>query len=385
MTLRVLVVYNILQHYRLDVFRQLQDSPDLEVEFVAGGSIGDGSIATIPPRKLDKVHTVTNIEFGTFLWQRHLFAVLRERRPDVVIFLGNCKYISTWIAGLALKSQRKGVLFWTIGWHRPEAGLRRLYRILFYRIADQLLIYANVGKDIGIRMGYPDRRMTVIFNSSSSPIDSECADPSAIRELLLKLPPLGQPVATAVIRLNPVKHLDMLIVAASIVRERGVPVSVMLVGEGPDRDRIIDLASSLLVPLYLPGPVYGREELRVIYDHTTITVVPSRAGLTTLQSFKHGIPVITHDFPYEQMPESEAITPGLTGDLYTYGNVDSLADVMERWIRRQQQDPRSTAARCEEAVSSEWSAKAQSDAIVTQILSVAGRKTGAPDTRRFIL
>jgi hypothetical protein len=34
------------------------------------------------------------------------------------------------------------------------------------------------------------------------------------------------------------------------------------------------------------------------------------------------------------MPESEAIVPGKTGDLFRHGDVVDLAEVLKRWIHR---------------------------------------------------
>ena len=376
MALKVLIVTKILAHYRLDVYRGIQDAEGLDVEFVAGSSRLDSSIASIPSGSLKKVHTVRNAEFKTFLWQRGLLRILRGRKPEVVVFQGDSKFLSTWISALMLRAQGVGVLFWTIGWHRPEAGIKRIYKVTFYRLAHKLLIYGVIGRNIGISMGYPLSRMTVVYNSSSNPVEQHAAEPFALERFQRSLPPPGSPVVTAVIRLNPVKRLDMLIEASSILREGGCQLSVLLVGEGPEQDRLVHLALSLGVPLYLPGPAYGSEELSLVYERTTVTVVPACAGLTTLQSFKHGVPVITHDFEYEQMPESEAIVPGFTGDYYSYDNVDSLAKTIEFWVDKQARDSVSTAARCRAVVSAKWSASAQSDVIVKEVRQISEQQLG---------
>ncbi len=52
-----------------------------------------------------------------------------------------------------------------------------------------------------------------------------------------------------------------------------------------------------------------------------------------MHSLGYGVPVIAHDDPDEQGPEYEAITPGVTGEFFRKGSVDSLAAAIERWTR----------------------------------------------------
>ena len=377
--IRVLIVYHHLPHYRYDVFRRLQDHPDLEVEFAAARESSDGSIPTIPPDLLQRFHTLENHWFGPFLWQAGLLRLLVRRRPHVVIFLGVFAYVTTWLGGVLSRARGAGVLFWTIGWHRPERGLRRRFRLAFYGLADRLLIYGVTGREIGAAMGYPRRRMTVVYNSSSDPFAPVPADPAELAAFASRLPPEGQETVAAVIRLNPVKRLDLLVRAAQALRIQGRNVAVLLVGEGPEKSRLADLAAELDVPLYLPGPAYGDEYLSLVYQRSLVTVVPSAAGLTVLQSFKYGRPVITHDNLYEQMPECEAIVNGETGELYAYGDLDSLTAALSRWLDRQHKHADVTAARCRAMVKAPWSADYQATAY--RRTDQAGGPPGPSDLR----
>lgn len=358
-TLRVLVVYHHLPHYRYDVFRELENDPTLEVEFVAANRSRDGSILTIPPDALRTFHPVKNHWLGQVLWQSGLLSLLVRRRPDVVIFLGDASYLTTWLGSLLGRAIGSRILFWTIGWLRPDAGLRRIVRLAFYRLADELLLYSDVGRSIGLSMCYPAAKMAVIYNSSSGPFQQKKADPSALAEFAAKLPPGDRMVATAVIRLNAVKRLDLLIEAAGILRSRGTDVDVLLVGEGPELARLTELARSKDVRLYAPGSAYGDALLGKVYEVTDVTVVPSVAGLTVLQSLKFGRPVITHDNMHAQAPECEAIIPGRTGDYYHYGDIQSLANVMEVWLGRQRESRADTAQQCVASIEDRWSPHAQ--------------------------
>ena len=172
----------------------------------------------------------------------------------------------------------------------------------------------------------------------------------------------------AVIRLNPVKRLDLLIRAAAELRAAGRPVEVLLVGDGPARMDLVALAADLGVPLWLPGAAYGEAELGLAYARIRVTVVPSAAGLTVLQSFRYGRPVITHDQMDEQMPECEAIVPGRTGALYAYADPDDLRDVLADWLDRQRDDPAGTAAACRQVLTAAWNAETSARLIGDRIV-----------------
>lgn len=364
-TQRVLVVYQSLPHYRLDVFRELEALDGLSVEYAAGDTNVDGTIKSIDPADLGVVHPLKNVWRGKFLWQRGLLKLLWSKPWDAVIFLGDFAYLSTWV-GAAMMRVRPStrVLFWTIGWHRPETGLRKFARMGFYRIADDLLLYGDVARGWGEQMGYPAKRMHTIYNSSSRPSSREVASPERLAELEQELPAAGTPCVGTVIRINANKRLDLLIDAVARARKlSGLDIHVALAGRGTEEQALAEQAARLDVPLHLVGAIYADEELELFYSRSLVTVIPTLAGLSVLQSFRYGRPVLTHDDPTEQVPESEAIVPGSTGAIYAKGNVDALAHVIVEWIARVQDDPEGTAQACRDALTNRWSPKPQAEAI----------------------
>lgn len=356
---RCLVVYHHLPHYRFAVFDELARTPGWSFTFAGAPTSRDGSIPVLTSAELPSVIDLANRWVGPFLWQRGLLSLAR-RRWDHVIFLGDSAFLSTWVATLLLRFRGIPVGYWTIGWHRPETGLRRMYRLAFYRLADRLYLYGDVGRQLGTEMGYPASKMGVIYNSSGGPRDRA-------ETLTLGRPDLDQPVLCAVIRLNPGKRLDLLIDAAAIVRRRGRAVRVEIAGEGPERERLEARARDLDVPLVMHGAVYDSEQLAQIYRRSSVTVIPSLAGLSVTQSLRFGRPVITHDNMYEQVPECEAIIEGQTGSLYRYGDVESLADAIERWIVVQQEGWARTSAACHDEVRRRWTGQRQAQVLLREM------------------
>ena len=72
----------------------------------------------------------------------------------------------------------------------------------------------------------------------------------------------------AVIRLNSVKRLDLLLRAASKLEQDGLPVTVLLVGDGPERHRLNMLAKELRLDLRVFA-LYTAEALELCTTKST--------------------------------------------------------------------------------------------------------------------
>lgn len=78
-----------------------------------------------------------------------------------------------------------------------------------------------------------------------------------------------------------------------------------------------------------------------------------------MHSLVFGTPAITHnDFPH-QMPEFETIKDGVTGTFFQYGNVDSLADGIERWFSQHKDDREEVRKACMKEIGENWTPRFQ--------------------------
>lgn len=355
---RVLIVLEFLPHYRAGLIERLVSTPDLDIVFALGAQAREPGIK---PLKLNRAHYVlNNRRLGPLLFQTGLSKILRKEGIAIVVFAGDVKHISAWVWSAYLRvTKRAPVMFWTIGWHSPESGFRRFVRLSFYRLANHLLLYGEHGKNIGIRMGYPADRISVIGNSLPERPGGE-SRPSLAEELG-KIP-MNQEIVGAVIRLTSIKRLDLVIDAVCALRDGGRDVGVLFVGEGESKDSLERRARELRVPLYLPGPAYAYRDLDLIYSRMTATVVPGAVGLTAIQSLQSGVPVVTHGEMDQQMPEAEAVIDGLTGFLYRpYGDVPALTEAIRAALDC---DRDRLNQQCRAEVSRGWTAEASASAIV---------------------
>ena len=61
-------------------------------------------------------------------------------------------------------------------------------------------------------------------------------------------------------------------------------------------------------------------------------MAPGNIGLTAMHTLVFGTPAMTHNCFKWQMPEFEAIRPGVTGDFFEMDNVDSLSSAIDKWF-----------------------------------------------------
>lgn len=367
---RVLVVYQHLPHYRRAVFTALQRAADLDIVFASDDKSVEGNIVLIPPCELPDHILLRSFWAGRLLWQHGLAKQALFGHYDAFVFLGDWRYLSTWLAAGIARMRKKRVMFWTIGWHYPERGARRYVRLTFYHLAHSLLLYGEHAKALGVSSGYPEDRMIVVGNSAS---DESFGSPSEVTSIDGLVP--DRPFILTVIRLNANKRLDMLIQAVSEIESERRP-AVVLVGVGPERERLRRAADEAGVALLSPGAIHNSALLAELYERASVAVIPEAAGLTTIQSLSHGVPVITCDDPNRQMPEFEAIVHGSNGSLYESDNVSALAAEIETWICRSAADRPAVRTICRASINGRWTVEGHSRNILHAIRSELQRARG---------
>lgn len=147
-----------------------------------------------------------------------------------------------------------------------------------------------------------------------------------------------RPVIGFVSRLVPRKGADQLIRVLPELRARIPGVTLLIVGDGPDRKRLEGLAGAQAVPssaIVFTGPIPS-EELPHAYAAADVFAMPCRSrqlgleveglGMVYLEAQAMGRPVITGD----SGGAPEAIDPGVTGFTVNGTNRSQLRDTLER-------------------------------------------------------
>jgi glycosyltransferase involved in cell wall biosynthesis len=320
------------------------------------------------------------------IWMNHKKLLIQPQmiketilgRYDVIIFLGSPYFISTWLALGFSRLFGKRTLLWTHGIIRDN--YKDWFKLLFYRLADGLLLYGNGAKKRLIEYGFNPEKMFVIYNSLNYDLQlkfRKTISKDAVlrnKSQLFKYP--KYPVLIFIGRLTPIKEIDKLILACKKMHEKVIPVNLLIIGDGSERDKLVALVRnnnlSDFVTFY--GESYNEEELSLLIALSDLCVSPGNVGLSAIHSLTYGTPVITHNNPKYQMPEYEAITEGVTGSLYQYGSLDSLTESIIKWIVDKRDFREEVRLACYEIIDRFYNPHFQKEAIREAIFCTTSKK-----------
>jgi glycosyltransferase involved in cell wall biosynthesis len=345
---RVAIIYHYLAHYREAVFEMLS-RPDAKHHYVVFSDRESNipSLATISLEKARSLNPEGSLNWRIIrnrwltpnvLWQGEALRIATSREFDVVIFLGNMRFLSTWIAAILARATGKRVLMWTHGVLRRETGLHGLVRRLFYRLAHGLLLYGVRAQDLLGARGFARDRLYVVFNSLDTAAQlralqaQDAEAPARVRHSFGI--PQGARLLVSIGRLVAGKELDLLPTALAKLRASGREIHLLFVGGGPLREAIERQVAELNLGqfVHFAGEVYSESDLCPLIASADICVSPGGVGLTAMHALIYGTPVITHDDFDEQKPEFEVIQPGATGAFFRRGDADDLAATIQDWL-----------------------------------------------------
>lgn len=334
---RVAIVYHFFAHYRGPVMRELLENG--RHEYLLVGDTQDPCHSGVKvwdiPDPSRFIYTPTYTQHNGVMIQKGLSKLVTRKDIDTVIFLGNAKYLTTWTAAALAHRAGKRVLFWTQGWRQNESGVQDWVRRRFYRLADGLLLYSNYAKQIGIQKGFLPENLYVIYNSLDYKAQQHLRTTitpqtiAATRQALFPIP--NRPVLAFIGRLVPRKRLDLLFEAAHQLRLLGKEINLLIIGDGPVRPALEKLAATKELAVHFHGECYDEAEVCRLISAANATVAPDAIGLTAIHSLVYGTPVVTSDNQNTHGPEFEAITPGINGSLYKYGDSNALVEAISMW------------------------------------------------------
>jgi sugar transferase (PEP-CTERM/EpsH1 system associated) len=209
------------------------------------------------------------------------------------------------------------------------AGLplrRRVFRRVAFAMADATFAVTRELRDFHARQAWiPQERMGVMYNGVDTQRFAPCgASRIAIREEL-GLPERAFVVGT-VGRLVPIKDHQTLLKAAALLSKGGVDVRVLLVGSGPERERLQRLATDTLGGrVCFAGDSNRVPEMLNAMDVFVLASLGEGMSNTLLEAMACGLPVLATNVG----GNPEIIENNVSGCLFTPGDVEWLADKLQ--------------------------------------------------------
>lgn len=139
-----------------------------------------------------------------------------------------------------------------------------------------------------------------------------------------------QPTLVTVARLQPWKGIDHVI---SVMR--GLPdLRLIVVGDGPDRGRLQEMALPLGDRVQFTGQLPQAQVLRLLYAADGLVLYSGYEGLshTILESLQLGTPVLCSDLG----GNPELVRPGVNGILVPHINIAALSEGIKQLVRQRE-------------------------------------------------
>lgn len=360
--MKLAIVYHMFPHYRLPVIRELDCSKINEYHFFGKDAAHEG-ILPIPRKEFRRFENATFKVWRGLFWQPKALQIAASKDFDGLIFLGNPNFVSTWLAAILCRLTGKKVIYWAHGWLKPEHGLKKLVRNTFYGLAHKVMVYGERAKVLGAESGFPVDRIEVIYNS----LDTEAAS-RIVGDIengkLEKVKPQALfdnpswPLLICTARLTALCRFDLLFDAAASLSKRGMPMNILLVGDGPERQSLESAAKAKGLSVHFFGACYDEPTLGQMIYHADLTVSPGKIGLTAMHSLMYGTPAITHSDLDHQMPEVEAVVDGITGTFFKRDDAADLAYQIESWLGAGRSRPEVRKA-CWSVIAEKWNPSVQ--------------------------
>jgi len=335
--INALFVQRFMLHYRIDLLERLNLKDNIKVTLLHGDA-GHGKFVNYKGKvRFEHLHlkTIFLRKSGSpVVFFPLLFRELRRLSPDVIISEGESNMMNNIIIYLYSLLYGKRIVWWGLGLipGYKETFFQKIYKplmLLYLRRSSHIIGYSNYAKDYYSRFVKRDKILVAHNCLDNEKIDLEISECTGEADAFKKEMGLdGRFIILFVGAINPAKSVDRLIYAYKEVYSRHPDASLIIVGEGNQRNSLEELARSLqLKNIIFTGKVIkGTSKYFLTAD---LFVLPGLGGLSIHHAMIHSLPVIAGS---ADGTEQDLVLDDQNGYLLKTETVSELAEVMEKFV-----------------------------------------------------
>jgi len=278
---RLALQQRVLPAYRVPFFDELARRCEGGMALLAGQPrteemIAEGALPQVA--QLTRAQNFHLLRGGAYVcYQRGLIRWLQASDPQALILEANPRYLAAPFALQWMRARGRKVLGWGLGAPRG-AGFKRAFWSAYLNQFDGLIAYSQRGAEEYAALGFPRLKIFTAHNAAAS-------KPSAP---ITRAPLRGQPTILFVGRLQARKRVDSLLRVCAALPN---PPRLQIVGDGPDRARLEELAQRIFPAAEFIGAKHGAE-LAPYFLQADLFALPGTGGLAIQEAMSYALPVL---------------------------------------------------------------------------------------------
>jgi glycosyltransferase involved in cell wall biosynthesis len=304
MSKKVVILYRVIQHWRVPIFEKLAERDGLNLEVWFGNDFNGSKVISskehfeFKNRKLISIGIKLKSSNGYIYMPFSLFLLFKLfwYKPDVVITEGASNLINSFQGFLYCKLTNKKIIWWSLGkiqnrkYDSKRAKIDFLIRFM-ERKSDAILTYSSVGYNYYREIGVEKKKIFKAVNvvDTSSIIKSNFLKNNLINKSVLHSE--YRFINLFVGALTKEKSIDVLLKSQKKIEEKYNDCALIIVGDGEYRIVLENLASELkLKNVFFEGNiVVDKHEYFSMADLFTL---PGLGGLAISEAMCYGLPII---------------------------------------------------------------------------------------------
>lgn len=332
--MRIAIIYPYFAHYRGPIIKKLSEDKENEYVFLGGTKTPKG-LKSVKIHNFDEDKNFIRLKnfwiSDCFLFQTGLIKVLESNDFDILVFFGDWKYLSYWKAVKHFTKKNTPCLFWSHGVLKNNEGFNNKLKYRFFNIFEKGgFLYSSSAKEVMKSSGY-DKELSVIYNSLDYINQKKYLEYKNYKTTE-KLFSNEYPYLIFSGRFIPIRKLNLLLESIKELKNKGVYLNLLLVGNGPTEKELKSQVRMLKIDKQVNfyGACYDELLMSKLFKESECCVFPGPIGLTLIHAMTYGVPVVTNDNIEGHKPEIDAFIPNQTGVLFKDNDSNSLSLAIEK-------------------------------------------------------
>lgn len=330
--LNISILTNVVPIYREGFYERLFSDERFNVKVYCQDEVPGINYKTIHSKYPQNILTVPNYTFkkGLLIWQFLPFLKILKS-ADVIFIDGNPRIASHAFFATFLQLINKKVVMWSMVHSHLNNTATKNIRICWLRIFKNHFLYNDL--DIVKLKSYPGFRNKNILamnnglNQKKNDSEMEKWDESKLTQFKKEKGLLGRPIFISCGRLIEKNNYTLVIKALKLIKAQKPNILWICIGDGILRESFkqLSIENTLTDNIIFLGELYEESEQCPWFLSSSFFVHPAGIGLSIMQAFGFGLPVITHNIDKLHGPEFVAFESEKTGVTFEIDNYTDLS------------------------------------------------------------